>query len=344
MRTMCDTVMLNHQKDAIKIIDQALLPNRFEQIELRDIESVYHAIKTLQVRGAPAIGVTAGYAMYLAALNSHASSVEQLLSDLDDAREYLVTARPTAVNLKWAVCRMYDAAVHSNADTVAELVGKMLDESIKIAEEDIESCVVIGENMLRLLKPGMGILTHCNAGALATVRYGTATAAMYLGHERGYGFKIYVDETRPLLQGARLTAYELCMAGMDVTLQCDNMAASLMAYGKVDAVITGADTIAKNGDAANKIGTLGLAVLAKHYNIPLYICAPSSTLDINCACGDKIEIEQRDATEVTDMWYIKPMAPKEVEIRNPAFDVTPAELITAIITERGVYRYPYNFK
>lgn len=340
---MCDTVTLNDKKDAIKIIDQTLLPNRFEQIELSDLESVYHAIKTLQVRGAPAIGVTAGYAMYLASLNCHTSDVKIMLAELERAGKYLTSARPTAVNLKWAVDRMYNIALNSRADTREKMINLLLSESVKIAEDDIASCTVIGENMLQLLRPGMGILTHCNAGSLATVRYGTATAAMYLGHERGYGFKIYIDETRPLLQGARLTSYELSRAGMDVTLQCDSMAASLMACGKIDAVITGADTIAQNGDTANKIGTLGLAILAKYYNIPLYICAPSSTLDTGCPCGEQIEIEQRDAYEVTSMWYTDPMAPQDVKVRNPAFDVTPAELITAIVTECGIYRYPYAF-
>ena len=223
---------------------------------------------------------------------------------------------------------------------MSELQQILKEEALKIYAEDEAACREIGEYALSLLTPGMGLLTHCNAGSLATVRYGTATSAMYLGQERGYGFRIYCDETRPLLQGARLRAWELANAGMDVTLLCDNMVPSLMRQGKIDAVLVGCDRVAANGDVANKIGTSYVALAAKAYKIPFYVCAPSSTIDLNTPTGDEIKIEERDPGEVTKMWYKEPMAPEGISVYNPAFDITPAEQITAIITEKGIVDEP----
>jgi methylthioribose-1-phosphate isomerase len=250
----------------------------------------------------------------------------------------LAASRPTAVNLFWALDRMERAALaHKEAP-----VGALYKEALAIRDEDIAACRAIGEYGLALLCDGDGILTHCNAGRLAAVRYGTALAPVYAGLERGYRFKVYADETRPLLQGARLTAYELLAAGADVTLICDNMAATVMQKGLVQAVITGSDRIAANGDVCNKIGTSGLAVLAEYYGIPFYVCAPSSTVDFGTATGDGIPIEERSGDEVTEMWYSGRMAPAGVDVFNPAFDVTPNGLVSAIVTERGIARPPYT--
>ena len=226
--------------------------------------------------------------------------------------------------------------------SVPEIRTLLRDEALRIKQEDIDICKKIGEHALTLIKPGMGLLTHCNAGQLATAKYGTATAVMYLGHQKGYHFKIYADETRPLLQGARLTAYELSAAGMDVTLICDNMASTVMKNGWIHAVFVGCDRVAANGDVANKIGTSGVAILAKHYGIPFYVCAPTSTIDLNTPTGADIRIEQRPPAEVTDMWYKERMAPQGVKVYNPAFDVTDHELITAIITEEGIWEANIN--
>jgi methylthioribose-1-phosphate isomerase len=241
------------------------------------------------------------------------------------------------------------AAAHASGvsaagvSAAAAMVARLKAECLAILEEDERVCAEIGRHGLTLLRPGMGLLTHCNAGRLATVsKYGTATAPIYLGHEQGYNFKVYCDETRPLLQGARLTAYELTAAGVDTTLQCDNMAPSLMSAGVIDAVLVGCDRVAANGDAANKIGTSYVAIAAKHYGIPFYVCAPSSTVDLDCANGGSIVIEQRGAEEVTEMWYARRAAPDGVKVFNPSFDVTGADLITAIITEFGVIRAPYR--
>ena len=253
---------------------------------------------------------------------------------------FLASSRPTAVNLFWALARMEKVLERGFGD-VGEAVEALRREAEGILEEDIATCRRIGENGLALLRDGMGVLTHCNAGKLAAVRYGTATAPLYLALEREMKLRIYADETRPLLQGARLTAYELAAAGADVTLQCDDMAASAMAEGLVDLVVTGADRIAANGDAANKIGTLGLAVLAKHYGIPFYVAAPFSTVDLETPGGEGIVVEQRDGAEVTDLWYARRMAPEGVKVRNPAFDVTDHSLIAGIITEKGIARSDY---
>ncbi len=236
-----------------------------------------------------------------------------------------------------------DGVCKANADkSIHEIVRILHDEAVEIKEEDIWTCKTIGEYGLTLVKPGDGLLTHCNAGQLATSKYGTATSPMYLGQERGYNFRIFADETRPLLQGARLTAYELFESGLDVTLICDNMSATVMKNGWINAVFVGCDRVAANGDTANKIGTSVVATIAKHYNIPFYVCAPSSTIDLNTPTGNAIHIEQRPAEEVTEMWYKERMAPVGVKVFNPAFDVTDNELITAIVTEYGIARPPFT--
>ncbi|MDO4363178.1 MAG: S-methyl-5-thioribose-1-phosphate isomerase [Clostridia bacterium] len=302
-------------------LDQTALPNRIEYINPKTKEDYYYAIKTLQVRGAPAIGIFAGYAMAL------------LDEDKYELKKYLDSARPTAVNLSWATSRMLKA-YESGKD--------LIDEAVAIHNEDIEMCKKISEYGLSLLKDGDGILTHCNAGALATSEYGTGLGPLLLGKEKGYTFHAYTDETRPLLQGARLTSFELEKAGVDVTLICDNMASLVMKQGKINAVLVGTDRIAANGDIANKIGTSGVAILAKHYNIPFYVLGPYSTIDYNCPTGDDIVIEEREPNEIKEMWYKEPMALKETKCYNPAFDVTDHELITAIITDRGIIRAPFK--
>jgi methylthioribose-1-phosphate isomerase len=282
--------------------------------------------------------------------HSKASSEEEFLSELKKNKDYLNSSRPTAVNLSWALERMEHKVIsfieeekRAGRSFDKEAVIKVMhDESEAIKAEDIDVCRRIGENGLTLLKKGDGILTHCNAGQLATCKYGTATAPIYLGHERGYDFHVYCDETRPLLQGARLTAYELHSAGIDTTLICDNMSASIMKAGKIQAIFVGCDRVAANGDAANKIGTSVVATVAKHYGIPFYVCAPTSTIDMNTFTGDDIVIEQRKPEEVTDMWYKERMAPEGVKVYNPAFDVTDNSLISGIVTEYGVLRAPYD--
>jgi len=337
-----ETVALDEAADELVIIDQTQLPYRTEILRLKDQKDIWDAIYLLKVRGAPAIGVAAAIGIYLAAKDIKATDFNDFYAQFKKAKEYLASARPTAVNLFWALDRMDKKVLENKEKPVAGIVALLKTEAAAIREEDIEVCRNIGEYGLSLLKPGMGLLTHCNAGQLATVKYGTATAPMYLGLERGYGFKVFCDETRPLLQGARLTAYELHASGMDTTLICDNMAPTVMRNGWVDAVFVGCDRVAMNGDAANKIGTSYVAMAARHYNIPFYICAPTSTIDPACASGKNIHIEERPAEEVTEMWYKERMAPEGVKVFNPAFDVTDAEFITAIITEYGIVAPPYG--
>ena len=338
-----ETVALDDAAKEIVIIDQTKLPGEMRLLRLSAIEEFYTAIYLLQVRGAPAIGVFAAFAIYLCACKIKADNTSDFMKEFDRCLQYLNSSRPTAVNLSWALGRMRTVAESYHNRPVSSVINALRDEALLIRREDEDACRAIGENALSLLKKGYGLLTHCNAGSLATSKYGTATAAMYLGAERGYDFHIYCDETRPLLQGARLTAYELAKAGMDVTLQCDNMAGALMASGKIDAVLVGCDRVAANGDVANKIGTSTVAVLAKYYNIPFYVCGPMSTVDSNIASGADIPIEQRDSSEVTDMWYERRMAPEGIRVYNPAFDVTDHTLITAIITEKGIFYPPYSF-
>lgn len=339
-----DTVTLDEENKALVIIDQTKLPGTIELISLTEAKEIWDAIYLLQVRGAPAIGVAAAIGMYVLAARYDTTDVNEFYKMFKRDKEYLDSSRPTAVNLSWALNRMDEVcqACIDYKDSVEEIISTLHNEAITIREEDIDMCRRIGENGLELIKPGDGILTHCNAGKLATVKYGTATAPIYLGQEKGYNLKVFCDETRPLLQGARLTAFELQESGIDTTLICDNMSAMVMKNGWVNAIFVGADRIAANGDAANKIGTSVVAAVAKQYGVPMYVCAPSSTIDMSTASGDDIVIEERKPEEVTEMWYEKRMAPEGVKVFNPAFDVTDHELIAGIVTERGVARPPFN--
>ncbi|MGN1049666.1 MAG: S-methyl-5-thioribose-1-phosphate isomerase [Selenomonadaceae bacterium] len=338
-----DTVDLDEENNALVIIDQTKLPGSIELLKITDLKEMWDAIFLLKVRGAPAIGVAAAIGIYVEAvrLAETAKSFEEFYSGFAKARDYLDSARPTAVNLNWALSRMDKVAKSASELPLKDVLEKLHREAIEIREEDIRVCHSIGEYGLTLIKDGDGLLTHCNAGKLAAVKYGTATAPMYIGQEKGYNFRIFSDETRPLLQGARLTSFELHSAGMDVTLICDNMAGSVMRNGWVNAVFVGCDRVAANGDAANKIGTSMVAALAKQYNIPFYVCAPTSTIDMATPSGDEIRIEQRKPEEITEMWYERRMAPNGVKVYNPAFDVTDSSLITGIVTEYGIARPPY---
>lgn len=337
-----DTVALDEKENALVIIDQTLLPGEVKMLSLRRQEDIREAIYMLRVRGAPAIGVAAAIGLYLAALEIDTDSADEFFGRLAAAKAYLAAARPTAVNLFWALDRMERAALACREKPIGEIKARLRDEAVRIREEDIETCRKIGENGLTLLRNGCGVLTHCNAGQLATTRYGTALAPIHLGRERGWNFRVFCDETRPLLQGARLSAYELMADGVDTTVICDNMASQVMKNGWVDAVLVGADRIAANGDACNKIGTSGVAILARHYGVPFYVLAPLSTIDRTLATGAEIPIEERRGAEITEMWYARPMAPSGVKTYNPAFDVTDASLITGIVTEKGVLRPDYR--
>lgn len=337
-----DTVRLDDENNAVVIIDQTKLPGKIEIISLHTAQEIWNAIYLLQVRGAPAIGVAAAYGIYVLAKRMDTEDYDTFYREFVRQKEYLDSSRPTAVNLSWALNRMQRVVEAHSGETVAQIKEALHRESVAIQEEDIWVCRMIGEHGLTLVKPGDGILTHCNAGQLATSKYGTATAPIYLGEERGYHFHVFADETRPLLQGARLTAFELQSSGVDVTLICDNMSATVMKNGWVNAVFVGCDRVAANGDAANKIGTSVVAAVAKYYGVPVYICAPTSTIDLNTPTGAKIKIEQRPAEEVTEMWYKERMAPEGIKVFNPAFDVTDHELIAGIVTEYGVARAPYT--
>jgi 5-methylthioribose kinase len=370
-----DTVDLDEENHALVIIDQTKLPSQIEILSLTKQTEIWDAIYLLQVRGAPAIGVAAAIGIYLAARDiveemkakaeldekkivsqeqqcqlssaeacmlARKESFELFYEEFKKAKAYLDSARPTAVNLSWALNRMEQVVLANKEKPIDEIVELLHKEAVEIREEDIRVCKSIGEYGLSLVKPGDGLLTHCNAGQLATVRYGTATAPIYLGQERGYHFKVFADETRPLLQGARLTAFELQDSGLDVTLICDNMSGTVMRKGWVNAVFVGCDRIAANGDTANKIGTSMAALAAKRYGIPFYVCAPTSTIDMDTPTGDDIPIEERKPEEVTDMWYEKKMAPEGVKVFNPAFDITDHDLIAGIVTEYGVARPPYT--
>lgn len=336
---MIQSVRLDDDNNALVLLDQTKLPNEKVFLELTEMEDIWDAIYQLKVRGAPAIGIAAAYAVYLGVKQSKADTYEDFLAEFMEVKNYLASSRPTAVNLFWALDRMEDRLKQEKEEPIDKIKQALKEEAELIRKEDEEVCKSIGEHALSLLEPNWGLLTHCNAGTIATAKYGTALAPIYLGQERGYNFKVFADETRPLLQGARLTAWELQEAGIDVTLIADNMASIVMHEGKVQAVLVGCDRVAANGDTANKIGTSGVAILAKHYNIPFYVCAPMSTIDLECETGGDIEIELRPSEEITTTWYEKPMAPKDVKTYNPAFDVTDHNLITAIITEKGIV-YP----
>lgn len=326
--------------DCARIVDQTMLPSRLEYKDIATVQEMYEAIRSLRVRGAPAIGIAAAFGLYCAARDLPDSTRASIFDkELKKHADFLVSSRPTAVNLPWAVKRMLDRS-KSAAGGAAEKKRALLDEAKLILEEDRRMCRAIGEHGYALLRDCKAVLTHCNAGGLATSEYGTALAPVYVASEKGRPIHVYVDETRPLLQGSRITAFELQAAGIPVTVICDNMAATVMARAMADAVIVGADRIASNGDAANKIGTYGLALLAKAHRIPFYIAAPSSSFDLSIADGKKIPIEERPGWEIV-CGFGKETAPKDVKVFNPAFDVTPNGLITAIVTDKGVIRPPY---
>ncbi len=331
------TVRLSEDRGAVEIIDQTLLPNEIKFLRLESAEAIYEAIYSLRVRGAPAIGIAAAFGMYVIA--QKLADDENFPSELRKMGDYLISSRPTAVNLAHAVQRMLFWA--GNSDKKSALP-RLYDECCAIYEEDVAMCKTISENGLTLVKDGDGILTHCNAGSLAASEYGTGLGSILLGAERGMNFHVYSDETRPLLQGARLTSFELSNAGVDVTLICDSTASLLMKQGKIQACFVGCDRVAANGDTANKIGTRSVAVNAKYHGIPFYVFCPSSTIDFNCKNGDGIVIEERPEDEIKSLYFEKAVAPDNVKCYNPAFDVTDAELITAIITEKGICRYPYT--
>lgn len=317
------------------LIDQTKLPSELIQIECRDAETVWEAIKMLRVRGAPAIGIAAAYGVVVGMQTVDDSDINEFRGRLTEVCEYLATSRPTAVNLFWALNRMKQVG-NSMPESSAEAIrNALIAEARNIHEEDRDMCHAIGRHGAGLLSDVSGVLTHCNAGGLATAEYGTALSVFFTAQDQGHDLHIYVDETRPLLQGARLTAWELMQRGIKSTLICDSMAAQVMREGRVQAVVTGADRIAANGDSANKIGTYSLAVLAKAHKIPFYIAAPSSTFDLELETGEEIPIEERNSQEITH-GFGKQTAPEGVEVYNPAFDVTPAEYIEAIITEKGI--------
>lgn len=319
----------------LRMIDQTLLPMEFVEIDCRDVGTVWEAIKTLRVRGAPAIGIAAAYGVCIGVQNIIGCGEGEFFKRLEEVVDYLATSRPTAVNLFWALERMKNKAQQVRGRSTGDLAAILLDEAKLIHEEDRQMCRAIGRHGAALLKDGQGVLTHCNAGGLATSDYGTALAVFFAAAESGKNLHVFADETRPLLQGARLTAWELKQRGIDVTLICDSMAAQVMREGRIQAVVTGADRIAANGDSANKIGTYSVAVLARAHNIPFYIAAPKSTFDLSISTGSEIPIEQRDPKEITHA-FGRQTAPDGIAVYNPAFDVTPAELITAIISDRGI--------
>jgi methylthioribose-1-phosphate isomerase len=326
------------EQDRLIIIDQTKLPSELVFLELRDKSSLIDAIGRLRVRGAPAIGITAAYGVYVLARRYAGLPRFEFLQALTDDINQIRGVRPTAINLAWALARMEGALRLQETQSPREIVQALRAEAQAIFDEDAVICRAIAKHGAPLIKDGMGVLTHCNAGWLAASEFGTALAPIYEAHSQGKKFRVYCDETRPLLQGARLTTYELMAAGIETILICDNMAATLMAAGKVDIIFVGADRVALNGDVANKIGTLSLAISAAHFQVPFYVCAPSSTLDPATATGAEIRIEQRDASEITEMWYKERMAPQGVGVYNPAFDVTPQNLISGLITEAGIKR------
>jgi len=331
----------------LRLIDQTLLPAELRYIELDDVGEIHDAIRRLVVRGAPAIGCAAALGLAAVCQHSRTENQEQFLKELNENADYLATSRPTAYNLFWALdrCRkkISEHVDKATCNNVQELKEALLDEALDILNEDMELCKSIGRHGVELLKNSESptILTHCNAGALATSDYGTALSPIYTAHEQGLNPSVYADETRPLLQGGRLTAWELMRAGVDVTLICDNMAAEVMREKVIDYIIVGADRIAANGDAANKIGTYSLAVNAYYHNVPFYVAAPYSTIDYSLQNGTEIPIEERGDEELLQC-YGKQIAPENCKVFNPAFDVTPADLISAIITERGILRPPFK--
>lgn len=339
---LAENVYLSPEEDAVIILDQTRLPNEEEYLALSTGEEMVEALQSLRVRGAPAIGIFAAYGLYVLSQQIKAETTEEFCEQLHAQSDLLNSSRPTAANLRWALNRLERMVQDNDRKSPAELVQMIGDEAETIQREDIDMCRRIAENGLKLLDDADGILTHCNAGPIATSRYGTALGPVLLGKDQGMDFHVYADETRPLLQGARLTTYELQRAGVDVTLICDNMVSQVMKNGWIQAVLVGCDRIAMNGDVANKIGTSGIAILARHYDIPFYVLGPTSSIDPECPTGDGILIEMREGEEVRSAYYEQPMAPEGVPCYNPSFDVTDHELITAIVTEKGVFYPPFD--
>ena len=323
---------------AVRLLDQSRLPEAIEFLDCRDYQTVAGAIRTLKVRGAPAIGVTAAMGVALGAQAINATDHPSFASAASKICDELAATRPTAVNLFWAIERMRQKLESLQAQPISAIKQALIAESQAILEEDIALCKAMGRHGAELIRDGQTVLTHCNAGSLATAGYGTALGVIRAAWEQGKKVKVIADETRPVLQGARLTAWELMQDHIPVTLITDNMAGSLMRQGQIHLCVVGADRIAANGDVANKIGTYSVAVLARAHNIPFYVAAPYSTIDLKTTSGSDIPIEQRNPSEVTSIHGSHPVAPKDVPVYNAAFDVTPAELITAIITERGVFK------
>lgn len=334
-----DTISWKNGK--VRFIDQTLLPGKLKFVESDSVERLWTAIKRLEVRGAPAIGIAGALGAVLAAYSARSSSVSIFLRDLRAGMKYLASSRPTAVNLFWALDNMARVADANSDKDVGAIRKLLLKEALRMLEDDKASCRAMARYGASLVKSGDAILTHCNAGGLATADYGTALGVMFESKRLGKKIRVYADETRPLLQGSRLTAWELMNEGIETTLICDNMAASLMAKGKIDKIFVGADRIASNGDTANKIGTYSVAVLAKYHGVPFYVVAPASTFDLKIKTGREIPIEERDPDEVRAVMG-KQVAPKNVKVYNPAFDVTPSGLITAIVTDKGIFRKPYR--
>lgn len=340
--THVQNIRYDKAAEALYIIDQSLLPNEEREIRLQTLAEMVEAIQTLRVRGAPAIGICAAYCLYLLARSIETDDPAAFLTQLQEYSARLEASRPTAVNLAWALREMEKTAATYAGNCRSALLDALYQKAVSIHDDDIAKCLAISEYGLSLLKDGDGVLTHCNAGPLATSRYGTAQGPFLLAAERGMRLRVFADETRPLLQGARLTSYELHRAGVDVTLICDNMASMVMKNGWIQACFVGCDRIAANGDTANKIGTSGVAILAKHYGIPFYVLGPTSTIDMSCPDGAHIPIELRDPEEIKTLWYEKPMALSGVKCYNPSFDVTDHDLIAGIITEKGICRAPYQ--
>lgn len=328
-------------EEGLVLLDQTRLPVEVQYERQESLEQVWDSIKKLKVRGAPALGVAGAYGLLYGVRQLMGGSRHDFISALKKSAAYLNTSRPTAVNLSWALRRMVARAEAAEEASAGELYDLLLEEARRIHREDQEICRGIGRSGRDLIREGMGILTHCNAGALATSGIGTATAPLYTAHREGLAFRVFADETRPLLQGARLTSWELKQAGLDVTLICDNMAASMMNSGGIDLVLVGCDRVAANGDAANKIGTLGVAVMARHFGIPFYVACPSSTIDFETPRGEDIVIEERDPEEVR-FFGERRTGPEDVSVRNPAFDVTPHQMITGLITEKGIISPPFD--
>ncbi len=332
---------LEYKDGVLKLIDQTKLPTEHMTIDCKTYEDVAKAIVDMIVRGAPAIGVSAAYGIVIGAMAVETESKDEFFSKLERVCDVLKQTRPTAVNLFWAVDRIYKKADQNRDKSIEDIKDIIMKEAMKMDLEDVEANKAIGTHGAALIRDNFTVLTHCNAGTLATCDYGTALGVIRIAHEQGKNIRVFADETRPYLQGARLTAWELQQDGIPVTLICDNMAGHFMKLGKIDCAVVGADRIALNGDTANKIGTYSVAVLAKENNIPFYVAAPTSTIDFEMKTGASIPIEERKAEEVTHIKGIR-IAPEGIDVMNPAFDVTPARYITAIITEKGVVYPPFE--